>query len=76
MKTKYSRPNAKVVKLDLDDDLMDSQMLTGSVNDKNGNYNGHIENGGTLDPNTPWGAKKHGDWGYNAWDDDDDNDDN
>lgn len=73
MKTKYSKPNAQVVKLDLDDDLMDSQMLTGSVNDKNGNYNGHIENGGTLDPNTPWGAKKHDSWGYDAWDDDDDN---
>ena len=73
MNRKYCKPTAKVVKLDLGDEILSSEMLTGSTYDKNGNYNGQIPSCGDLPTETPWGAKKHGDWGYGAWDDDDDN---
>lgn len=72
MRNKYIKPNANVVKLNLGGGILESQIVGGSVYNKDGNYDGHISSGGDLPGNTPWGAKKHDGWGYDAWDDDDD----
>lgn len=72
MKRVYIEPTTNVVKLNLGDDILESQIVGGSVYGKGGNYDDHIPSGGDLPDGTPWGAKKHGDWGYDAWDDDDD----